>query len=47
MQNSQDSNNTGAVVRSGMLDNEEERREFAEKNGDANVDLDSGSVVKR
>ena len=37
----------GAVVLSGMLDNKEKGRKFAEKNGDANVEMDSRSVIKR
>ena len=40
-----DSNSTGAVVRRGMLDNEEKGRELYEKNGDANVEMDSRSVI--
>ena len=44
MQNIQDSIKNGAVVRSGMLDNKE--RELAEKNRDANVEMDSESVIE-
>ena len=42
--NIQDSNRTGTVVRSGTLDNKEKK--LAEKNGDANVEMDSRSVIK-
>ena len=44
--NIQESNKTGTVVQSGMLDNKEKERELAEKNGNANVEMDSRSVIK-
>ena len=45
MQNTEDSNKTGAVVRSGMLDNKEKGREL-KTSGDANVEMDSRSVIE-
>ena len=45
MQKIEDSNQSGAVVRSGMLV-KEKRRELAEKNEDANVKTDSRVSLK-
>ena len=36
----------GALVRSAMLDNKEKGRKSAEKNGDANAEMNSRSVIK-
>ena len=46
MQNIQNSNKTAAVARSEMLVNKEKGRELAEKNRDANDEMDSRSVIE-
>ena len=46
MQNIQNSNKTAAVAWSEMLVNKEKGRELAEKNRDANDEMDSRSVIE-